>query len=275
MHYNSNIYINESAIRIDDKMDPILAFLYSLATYSCFQFFDISSTRIALSELELEKHEINPFLVFLNTKFGPKTSFFLMWLIIANAVALLDALYVQYVFGFTILCYFVGMFHLLATFNNLQIYYETRFVGADNFERNTEFLIRELKKRTILGKVALLTKLNLFNVFLSVFGFIALILSAKLLSVLEFRLVEQTNLFLIYFPPMMILALILFFPIKVFGMFLISRRLHSSKSVNLDSQVNYSSFVNVPVGVLETALKDAKTNDSAYVQFRLTREEES
>lgn len=253
-------------------MNTIIAFLYSLAVYSCFQFFDIFSTKLALSKLEVEKHEINPLLVFLKKRFGLNVSFLLMWLIIANLVAVFDAFCVQNALGFPMACYFFGMFHLLATFNNLQIYFETQFVGADTIERNTNFLIQELKKRSPLGKVALLVKLNSFNVFASLFGIVALCLSTQLLSFLQFRLVEPISVFLVYFPPMMILALIMFFPIKVFGMFLISRRLRTSESSINDSKNDHPSL-SLPVDVLEAALKDAKANNAKYVQLYVTQEE--
>jgi hypothetical protein len=196
-----------------------------------------------------------------------------MWLIIANLVAVFDAFYVQNALGFPMVCYFFGMFHLLATFNNLQIYFETQFVGADTIERNTNFLIQELSKRSPLGKVALLAKLNSFNVFASLFGIVALFLSTQLLSVLQFRLVEPISVFLLYFPPMMILALIMFFPVKVFGMFLISRRLRTSESSIDDSENDHPSSMSLPVDVLETALKDAKANNAKYVRLYFTHEE--
>jgi len=94
----------------EGNMNTIIAFMYSLAVYSCFQSFDIFSTKLALSKLEVEKHEINPLLVFLKKRFGLNVSFLLMWLIIANLVAVLDAFYVQNVLGFPMACYFFGIF---------------------------------------------------------------------------------------------------------------------------------------------------------------------
>lgn len=256
-------------------MDTMLAYLYSLATYSCFQFFDFYSTKLALSKLDVEKHEINPLLVFLNKRIGINASFLIMWLLIANSVAAFDALCIQNLLGFTFACYFFGMFHMLAFFNNLQIHFETQFVGPENFERNTEFLIRELRKRSLFGKVTLLVKLNLFNVFLSAFGLVALILSIQLLNFLQFRLVEPVSAFLLYFPPMMILVLIFFFPFKVLGMFIIcSRRLYLSKSSDSDSQDDYVTRVSLPLDILESALKDAKANNAKYVQFSLSLKKE-
>jgi len=256
-------------------MDAILAYFYSLATYSCFQFFDMYSTKLALSKLQIEKHEINPLLVFLNKRIGINASFLLMWFVIANSVAAFDALYIQNIFGLTLACFFFGMFHVFAVFNNLQIHFETQFVGADNFERNTEFLIRELRNRSSFGKVALLLRLNLFSVFLSLFGIATLFLSIQLLNFLQFRLVEPINAFLLYFPPMMILALILFFPVKVFGMFVICRRrLQLSKSPDNSPQNDHAPLVSLSVDVLETALKDARVNNAKYVQFSLTRKED-
>jgi len=71
---------------------------------------------------------------------------------------------------------------------------------------------------------------------------------------------------------MMILALIMFFPIKVFGMFLISRRLRTSESSINDSKKDHPSL-SLPVDVLEAALKDAKANNAKYVQLYVTQEE--
>jgi len=256
-------------------METIVAYLYSLVTYSCFQFLDMWSTKMALSKLDIEKHEINPLLVKLKKRFGFNVSLFLMWALIANSVALFDALLIQSVFGLILLCYFFGLFHLLAVFNNLQIYFEVQFVGAETFEQNTEFLIQELAKQSPLGKIAMLLRLNLFNVFLSIFGVVTLFLSTQLLSVLQFRLTEPISLFLFYFPPMMILVLIMFFPMRVFGMFLIyRRRLGQSKSNNGRAQDNHSPMISLPVSVLESALNNAKANNAEYVQFSLTPKED-
>ena len=250
-------------------MEIITAYFYSLVVYSCFQFFDLRSTKLALSGLELEKHEINPLLVFLNKRVGFKSSSFIMWLLIANLVASFDAFYVNGVFGMPLACFFFGMFHVLAVFNNLEIHFAKQFVGAKAFERNTDMLIEELRKRSSWGKLTLLIKLNLFSVFISVFGIAALFLSIKLLSALQFRLVTPISYFLLYFPPMMILTLILFFPVKVFGMFLICRRrLNTVHSID-EQQESPSPSIRLEVNVLETALKEAKSNNAQYIQFDL------
>jgi hypothetical protein len=258
-------------------MDVIIAFIYSLGAYTCFQFLDMWSTKVALSQLNLEKHEVNPVLVSLKKRFGINRSLFLMWLVIANSVALIDALIVQEILGFPLLCFFFGMFHVLAVFNNLQIHFEKKLVGVEIFEQNTEFLIQELKKQSLLGKIAMLFRLNLFNIFVSAFGVFALYLSVQLLSVLQISIPGQTSIFLLYFPPLMILVLIMFFPMKVFGMFIvIGRRLSKSKSespADIKPQEASEPTVSIPVSVLESALQNAKANNAMYVQFCLTQKE--
>jgi hypothetical protein len=252
-----------------EKMEIIAAYAYSLVTYSCFQLCDILSTRAALSKLTIEKHEVNPLLVWLKRKVGTNRAFFLMWLVIANSVALFDALYVQAIVGFVLACYFFGMFHLFAVFNNLQIFFETKFVGPENLERNTDFLIGELKKRSTMGKIVLLTKLNLFNIFVSFFGIATLVLSTMLLNTLQFSLTGPTSVFLMFFPPMMIITLILFAPFKVMGMFIICTRRLQTKSPE-NPPADQESVTNLPVSVLEKALKDAKENHSTFVQIRFS-----
>jgi hypothetical protein len=255
-------------------MEIIAAYFYSLVVYSCFQFFDLRSTKSALSGLELEKHEINPLLVFLNKRVGFESSSLIMWLLIANLIAAYDAFYVNSIFGIPLACFFFGMFHLLAVFNNLEIQFSKQFVGAEAFERNTDLLIEELQKRSAWGKITLLIRLNLFSVFLSAFGIAALFLSLRLLSVLQIKIVTPVSYALVYFPPMMILALILFFPIKVFGMFIICRRrLNTARSTD-EQQESAPPSIRLDVNVLETALNEAKSNNAQYIQFDLKNPQE-
>jgi hypothetical protein len=259
-------------------MEIVVAYLYSLAVYTCFQHLDILSTKLVLSKLDVEKHELNPLLVFLKKKVGIRAAFWVMWLLIANSIAAFDAFYIQTIFGFTLACFFVGMFHLFAAFNNLQIYFETQFVGADNVERNTSFLIQELKKRSRSGKIVLLLKLNSFNLFLSIFGVATLVLSTRLLETLQFRFSAPISVFLLYFPPMMILALILFTPYKVLGMlFICKRRLDKPAPISTadsDLQEHQAhTLVSLPVDILEAALKKAKANNAKHVQFSLVPDE--
>lgn len=258
------------------EMLPILVFLFSLSTYTLFQWVDIYSTRLALSKLSLEMHEVNSLLVFLTKKIGFDRATTVMWLIFAPLVGLIDAVYVFNALSFPTTCFLFGMFHVLAAANNFQIHFQTQIVGARNVERNTHLLIQMLKQQSFLEKIKLLIRLNFFKVFVAAYSLVSLLLFFQLLSSVVVTLKEAVSLFLLYLPPIMILALIMFFPVDAFGSFLISiRRLKLSKDNESNISDDDSGYVSLPVDVLEVALKKAKATNAEYVQFSISDRQES
>lgn len=257
-------------------MLTIQVFLFSFSVYTLFQWLDIYSTRFALSKLNLETHEVNPLLVFLTKKFGFDKATMFMWILFASLTGLIDTLWVFKAFGFPIICFLFGMFHAFAAANNFQIYFHTQVVGAKNMERNTRFLIRMLKQRSFLGKIALLIRINLFKVFIAIYGMVSLLLFLRLLVSLQISLIEPVSFLLLYLPPIMIFALIMFFPVNAFGILLISlRRLKLSK--DNESNISFDDFryVSLPIDILEEALKRAKATNAEYVQFSISDEKKS
>lgn len=252
-------------------MYNILIFVFSFSVYTAFQWFDAHSTRLALSKLSLEMHEINPILVSLSKRIGVDLALTVMALAFATFVGLVDVLYSLNAFRFPIMCFLFGMFHILAAANNLQIYFEVETIGPENFDRNTRYLIQMLKQKSFVGKIGLLIKLNLFKVFLAIYGLVSLLFLFGLLGSLVISIEGSISSFLFYLPPIMILAFITFFPVNVFGIFLISlRRLKSrvSEVTNLsDPDVQY---ISLPVDVLEVAFNEAKATNAEYIQFSVS-----
>lgn len=257
-------------------MVSIYVFLFSFSIYSLFQWVDVYSTRLALSKLNLEMHEINPLLVFIIKKIGFDRTVIVMWLLFATLIGSIDALYVFNILGFPTTCFLFGMFHILAAANNFEINFQTQIVGAESVERNTRFLIQMLKQQSFLGKTSLLIRLNLFKVFVATYGMVALLLLFKLFSSLVVTLKEPVSFLLLYLPPIMILALIMFFPVNAFGTFLISlRRLKLSKDDEPNISDDVLQYVSLPVDVLEVALEKAKATNAEYVQFSVPDRQES
>jgi len=237
---------------------------------------DLYSTQLALSKLSLEMHEINPLLVFLARKFGFRGATWVMWLLFATLTGLIDALYISNVFGFPITCFLFGMFHALAAANNLEIFFQTKIIGAKNIERNTRSLIQMLKQQSFFGKIGLLIRLNLFKVFVAIYGTVSLLALFRLFGSLSVTTTEPVSFFLLYLPPIMILALIMFFPVDAFGTFLISlRRLKLSKDNDSNMSDDIPKHVSLPVDVLQAALESAKATGAEYVQFSISHDHES
>lgn len=254
-------------------MIEIYIFFLSFCTYSAFQWMDILSTERALSKLDFELHEVNQLLVWITRKIGFRKGRYVMWLLFAPAVGLVDALVVFRISSFPLVCYLFGLFHLLAAANNWHIYYQTKIVGAENIERSTRHLVSELKKRSRWGKISLLIGLNAFNFFLMIYSMIAMSLTFILLNSVVLTIKEPVSIALLYLPPLMLLVLISFFPVQVFGSFVITlRRLRSYKE-NEPLTADDDQYVSLPTDILELALEKAKKTGAEYVQFSVSTEE--
>lgn len=255
-------------------MIVIYVFLLSFFTYSAFQWIDMRSTELALSKLDFELHEVNILLVWLTKRIGFRRTKYVMWLLFATLIGLVDTLFVWNILRFPIVCYLFGLFHLLAAANNVHIYYEAKIVGAENIERHTRYLINELRKQSPWGKIRLLIGLNAFNFFLTIYSMVAMTFSLILLNSLVLTIKEPVSLSLLYLPPLMILVLIMFFPFQVFGSLLITlRRLRSTKENESLPTKDDTQYVNLPTAILRTALERAKDTGAEYVQFSISKNE--
>lgn len=248
-------------------------FVYSLALYSCFRYFDVWSTKLCLDVLDPEMHEVNPIIAPLVKKIGFNKTMIFTWLPFAVSIALIDALYLYPIVGIPILWLLFGLFHIIAAANNIQIHFQTKIFGAEVVEENTRALVRILKELPLLRKFTFLAKMNFLNLFLAFYGVAALTLFGILLSATDISIRHPIPILLAVGPPIMILDLIMFFPIIVFGSIMISfRRLRLVNKKEVRPKEN-QRYLAVSVECLEDALREAQVSDVDYVQFLIPLED--
>jgi len=177
--------------------------IYSFLLYSSFRFFDAESTRLVLSKLDPELHEMNP-MAPLFKKFGFKKIMIITWLVFASGIAFLDAYVLYPSVGFPILWLVFGIFHLMAAANNYQLYFQIKILGAEMIEASTKHLIIKLKKLSPFGKVAFLIQWNFLNIFFALYGFVVLVLTSFLLSTMNISFRGPIPYLLAFAPPIMI-----------------------------------------------------------------------
>jgi len=248
------------------------AFISSFMLYGLLRVFDVWSTKLCLAELDPEMHEVNPIIAPLVKKIGFYKTMFVTWLPFATIIGLIDSLYAYPVVGIPILWLFLGLFHLLAAANNVQVYSQAKIFGAEIVEENTRQVIRILKRLSSFGKVAFLIRTNFLNVFLAFYGVAALVLLSVLLSVTDIIVKQPIPILLVVGPPIMILDLVMFFPTIVFGSLMISlRRLRMGNEQDVLSQesTNYLTF---SVEFLETVLHKAQQSGANCVQVSIPYE---
>jgi len=248
-------------------------FILSFFLYSAFRFFDVESTRIALRELNIEMHEVNFFVVPLTKKFGFNKAMIVTWLLFAIPIGLLDTLYMYPLIGFPPLWLLFGIFHMLAAANNVQVYFQAKEIGADNVERNAKILIRKLRELSAFRKVTYLMKVNFLHLCLTIYGLIALFLFSILLSTMVISFKAPTSFLLIFAPPIMILDLILFFPVLVFGSIVISYRQLKIFDDGDFSSEEIGRYVNIPVDILRTALEEAEKTRAKSIPIFIPHED--
>jgi len=253
-------------------MIELNVFIYSFALYSLFRLLDTESTRMALKELNLEMHEVNFIAVPLIRKMGFNKAMILTWFIFATLIAAGDALFVSPLVGFPTLCILLGLFQALAAANNVQVYFQTLEIGAENVERSTRNLIRKLRTLSAVGRIVYLMKLNFLHLFLTIFGLTALALFSILLSTLSISLTAPTSYLVLIVPPVMILDLILFFPVMVFGSIVISYRRARILNSN-DLSKEDGKYVSIPIDILRTALSEAEKKGAEFAQFSVSEED--
>lgn len=251
------------------EMIELLIFAISFAVYSGFRYVDIVSTAYVLRHLDLELHEVNPLIVPLAKKTGFKKAMVSLWLLFAVPIGLGDAFIIYPTLGYPALSYMLGIFHLLAAANNVQIYFQVQIVGAENVRQNTLNQIRTLKRLSLWRKVIYLVKMNFFEIFMSAYGFFALVLLSQLLTTLVLSFSEPTSLSLLFVPSIMILDLIWFFPVSVLGSIIISRRrlrlIENMETLSGDPRRQMT----IPVGILREAIDKADRSGADYVRIFL------
>lgn len=205
-------------------MSLLYLFIASFTLYSILRLFDVLSTKLCLAKLDPKMHEVNPIVAPLIKRIGFNKTMFVTWVPIAAFIGYIDAQFAYPEIGTTIFWLFFGLFHLIACANNLQVYFQIKTFGVEVFENNTRQILRMLKKLSFPKKLIFLMKANFLNLFFAIYGILALALFTILLGSLNIYSTGPIPALLALGPPIMIVDLILFFPIMVFGSLLISFR---------------------------------------------------
>lgn len=254
-------------------MFDINAFISSFLLYTLLRYFDVVSTGLCLADLDPEMHEVNPIVAPLIKKIGFYKTMLVTWVPFATLTGLMDTLYVYPIVGIPVLWLVFGLFHLIATANNFQLYFQKQIFGTEVIAENTRRIIKMLKGLSTLGKVTFLIKTNFLNLFFTFYGVAALILFQLLLSTMDIYIKGPIPILLVVGPPIMILDLIMFFPILVFGSLIISlRRL---RIVN-DEDIHWKEspkYLTVSVECLQNVLREAQAGGANCVQFLVPSDE--
>lgn len=251
------------------QLDPFIA---SSTLYSVLRLFDVMSTKLCLAKLDPEMHEVNPIVAPLVKRIGFYKTMFVTWLPFAVVIGYIDAEFAYPAIGIPIFWLLFGLFHLIASANNLQVYFQIKTFGAQAIENNTRQTLRMLKKLSFPKKLIFLMKANFLNLFFAIYGIVALTLFMILLGTLNIYSKGPIPTLLALGPPIMIVDLILFFPIMVFGSLLISlRRLRLADD---DFVLGGEDSVTITVELLETVLNEARGNGASCVQFPIRKDSE-
>jgi len=268
-HCDSKTYINHRPYRVNgDKMVWFDAFVSSVTLYSLLRTFDVWSTKLCLARLNPEMHEVNPVVVPLIRKMGFNKTMLVTWIPLAIAIGFVDALYAYPLIGIPALWLVFGLFHLIAAANNIQLYYQTKIFGVEVIEENTKRIIRMLKTMSTFSKITFLLKTNILNLFFTIYGIVALILFSILLSSLNIYPIAPIPILLVVGPPIMVLDLIMFFPVMIFGSLIISlRRLRMNSEHILDQESR--NFIILSVEFVEAILYEAREKGANCIQLPL------
>jgi hypothetical protein len=224
----------------------------------------VLSTKLCLERLDPELHEVNPIVAPLITKIGFNKTMLVTWIPSAIAIGFADAFYP--LFGIPAWWLVFGLFHLIATANNIQLYYHTKIYGAEVIEENTMRIITILKSLSTFKKITFLIKTNVLNLFFTVYGIAALLLLSSLLGSLDIYFKTPVPALLVVGPPIMVLDLIMFFPTMIFGSLIISIRRLKINRERVLTQENSNSII-VSVEFIETLLNEAREKGANYIQL--------
>jgi hypothetical protein len=216
-----------------------------------------------MSMLDIERHEVNPLVVNLSRKIGLRFTFIITWLIFAIPIATIDSTIFWKMLGAPVLAFIFGFIHILASMNNMGLYFQTKEFGVDAMEYNTQLIIDNLKRLSFVGKLKYLVKMNFFNAALSIY-------TMSIVIVLWFSILMHFQYYMIMGLTMNV-SLLTFFPTITFGMILISFRRLKLKGYSKSITAEEGS-ITVSVNVLEQAIAEAKQQNAEFVSFSIPKE---
>lgn len=247
------------------------AFISSLMLYSVLRYVDVWSTKLCLARLNPEMHEVNPVVAPLIKKMGFNKTMLVTWIPTAIVIGFIDAFYLYPMIGIPALWLVFGLFHLIAAANNIQLYYQTKIFGVEVIEENTKRIIRMLKTMSTFSKIAFLLKTNILNLFFTIYGIVALVLFSILLSSLNIYPIAPIPILLVVGPPIMVLDLIMFFPVMIFGSLIISLRRLKMNNEHIFAQKG-RNFIILSVEFVEAILREAQEKGANCIQLPLLDE---
>ncbi|MEM3770691.1 MAG: hypothetical protein QXG76_05865 [Candidatus Bathyarchaeia archaeon] len=214
-------------------------------------------------------HEINILVVPLVKKIGFNKTMIITWVPFAAFVGFIDTLCLYPQIGIPVAWLFFGLFHLIAAANNIQLYYQTKIFGAEEIEESTRRIVEMLKSLSTVGKITLWIKINILNLFFTAYGVLTLLLSIILLNSLNFYPKAPIPMLLVASPPIMMLDLLMFFPLTLFGsLILFIRRLKITKN-QVFAQKDKNSIV-LSVELIESILSEARKKGANYIQIHIS-----
>lgn len=255
-------------------MTWVNAFIASSILYNVFRSLDILSTKLCFSKLDLEMHEVNPIVVFMTKKVGFNKAMLITGIFFTALIGLIDAFWIYPTVGIPLLWLVFGLFHLIATANNFQVYFQTKIFGAKEVEESISRVIDMLKPLSRFEQVKFLIKMNIFHLFLTIYGIVALILFLFLLSLIaNVCFTVPVPILLIVTPPIMMLDLIMFFPTMIFGSLLVFRRRLKMNNKKLTLTKKDKKAILLPIDLVETVLNKAREKNANYIEVSIPNEQ--
>ena len=262
---------------MEQTLTLVLWFVYSFAVYTVLRQFDEISTRRLAEEIDLQRYEVNPTVVWLTKRLSLKQTFILTWLVIGVFVGVLDAVSEQlHAFGVPFFALIFGFSHIFAAAHNTKVYNQLKRMSLQEFEEIQTRRLQELSDATLLKRVKLVFSGNPVAFLVAVlapFTLTGLFLSmAAANSLLDGHRQLVNYLLLINFTIPFIMAFIIVQISFVIGPFILSNRYYRNKQNGKVSKVPIQGMatsltLELSVAHIEEALNDARARGAETVKI--------
>ncbi len=155
-------------------------FLISVAVYSALRTPDVVTTALLAQHVDIHKHESNFLMLPLIKSLGFWATMILTWVLFAALIGVLDSLYLLFP-GVPIVAVLLGSGHILAAFNNAELYFRGKHFGFDSLEEASQRVGRLMRGLPSLRKIWVATQIDFFRIgvgFYSLGAIISLYFSA-------------------------------------------------------------------------------------------------
>jgi|SRR5579875_1429994 hypothetical protein len=261
-----------------------ITFVVSLVIYVPMQQFDVASTKAFAPYVDMQKHEVNPFLTFLLRKGWPLgRSFSVLLLLVGIPIALGDALLNTYILlGIPAIAFFLGCAHVVAAISNYsQLHHLQQMTREELAEQEEDFQLfsKSVMTGSIESRIRALLRREGFAVGMSLLALFAIgllyfaVIKAGLLKLLTlvysagFPVISSFSI-----AWLLALALLMYYPMRVGSTLVMARRYANfpDKDGNpkrVPKEGDGGRWVEVTAKQLEDALKLAQDNNSDRVRI--------